>query len=626
MLCGKKILGIFTTKVNTPSSNMLITKLDANLRDYGYRVFVYSSCSELASNSPTEIGEKSVYELMDFNVIDVLVVLYEKIKDRELSARKVAEAKAHGIPVFVLGGYIEGCYNLRFDYREGMSEITRHVIERHNARKLHFIAGFEGNAFSEERIEAFKEVIVEHNMPFDESMVSYGDFWSEPTKAAVQKIIDSGDMPDAIICANDTMAVAACSVLKDRGFKIPDDVIVTGFDGILDVKISDPTITTSTCSNNELADIISQILIEEDIINAGARDYDVTPRLTLAQSCGCVKESNINTSAHLTMLNDRFNRYQSEEHELFQMSAKMLTCSTLQQICDLMEHVGFFEIVCVLRKECIDETVNPLTVPDDRDKENMFVVYDTDDYQRFKPCEIKCSDIIPNLERQLELGDPLIFVALNFLHVPLGYVCFHYHNYDMENYYRIPQTVNILSNALGSFRTMRYQHYLTTKMEEIYKRDRLTGLYNRNALVNTYEELEDRLRNGSKNITFILSDLDRLKYINDTFGHVEGDYAIRAVADALKLAVPPNALLARWGGDEMFAVIQGDCDEQLIRRTITEYLSAVSRSQNKPYEITASVGMITSAPGDLPQLDDVTKAVDRLMYADKMSRRKARVD
>lgn len=625
MIFGKKILGIITTRINTPSANLLITRLDEKLAEHDYRIFVYSTCSELDSNAPAQIGEKSVFELVDFDILDAIVVTYEKIKDRKLANDIIDRAKQHGKPVFVVGGRVEGCINLTFNYKEGMREITRHVLGGHNARRPHFMAGFEGNSFSEERIEAFREVLAEFDIPFDDSMVSYGDFWSDPTMAATQRLIDSGELPDALICANDTMAVAACSALQANGIAVPDDIIVTGFDGINDVKISNPTITTSMCSNAEIADIIAELLVDEKKLAETHGDHLVMPRLSLAQSCGCVNESGINASAHLTKLNDRFNRYQTEETMLFDMMAKIFTCDNIGQMSKYMSEVGFYELVCVLRKECIDETVNPLKQAEIRDKENLYVLYDTDASEDFTPYEFKSSMIFPNLEKQLQYGHPLIFVALNFLNIPLGYVCFHYHSYEMDNYYKVPQTINIINSAVGGYRNMRYQHYLTNKMEELYQCDRLTGLYNRNALVKTYEELQDDLRSGQHSITFILCDLDRLKYINDTFGHIEGDYAIRAVADALRVAVPDESLLARWGGDEMVALFTGDCDEKAIRSSIGAFLEELALRDEKPYDITASIGIVTVAPEELVSLDELTKSADRLMYEDKMERRKARV-
>lgn len=624
MLGGKKIVGLCTTRINTPTSHMMITTLNSSLRGDDYSLFVYSTSTDLYWNTPSEEGEKSVFDLIDFDILDVLIVMYEMIKDRALSDSLIERAKTRGIPVFVVEGHVEGCINVNFDYRNGFERMVRHVIETHAVRKPHFMAGIKGNPFSEERLEVFKNVLEEHNIPFSEDMVSYGDFWSWPAMRATEAIVESGKLPEAIICANDTMAVAVCSILKHHFIDVPQDILVTGFDGIDDVQFVSPTISTYRCSNREVAEKIAHIIRTDDIPEEG-EDIYILPAEDLGQSCGCVREVHFNAADHLTALNDRFNRYQGEEHHLFRMSAKVLTCKNADEIAALMKDAGFYDMTCILRRECIDSTVDPLTVPECRDCGTGIVLYDTDaPVEEFSPYEFNCADIIPDLHKQLDDGGPLIFAALNFLNIPLGYLCFHFHNDDIDNYFKIPQTVNILDNAIGGFRNMRYQQYLNDRMEELYRLDSLTGLYNRNALVKIFEEAEEGLRRSGKPITFILSDLDRLKYINDTFGHAEGDFAIRAVADALRSVCPQNAVLARWGGDEMVAFFEGECDEAEIKSGMSGYLDKLTGENGRTYEITSSVGVVTAVLGENDALDSVTKDADRLMYADKLAKKRSR--
>ena len=102
--------------------------------------------------------------------------------------------------------------------------------------------------------------------------------------------------------------------------------------------------------------------------------------------------------------------------------------------------------------------------------------------------------------------------------VPMGFVCFNYHDYDIQNYYKASQITSTLNTAFGAFRSMQYQQYLTEKIEEMYRCDGLTHLLNRAALKNLYPEL---LKKCSGTMTVILADLDGLKHINDNYGHDE---------------------------------------------------------------------------------------------------------
>ncbi len=134
------------------------------------------------------------------------------------------------------------------------------MIEDHKVQKPHFMAGHKNNVFSNERIEVFKKVLAENNMPFDESMISYGDFWAFPCRAATAELLKRKELPDSIICANDIMAINVCDVLKEAGIKVPDDILVSGFDGLDEAFISSPGITTAICDNGELAHTVLSLI------------------------------------------------------------------------------------------------------------------------------------------------------------------------------------------------------------------------------------------------------------------------------------------------------------------------------------------------------------------------------
>ncbi len=620
MLHGKKILGVCIPRIHTPSANEFIETLSEGLKPHGYCVFAYTTCSDLYWNTPNEAGEKTVFELLDFNVIDALVINCENFKDTALINDIIRRAHSHDVPVITFGAEYEGCTALQFNYRVGMEKMVRHVVEDHGCRDLHFMAGFMGNPYSEERIDVFKKVIAEYGISFSEDMVSYGDFWSAPTIEATEKLIAENRVPEAMICANDTMALNVCTVMAKHGIRVPEDIIVTGFDGTNDGQITRPTIATCTCSNAALASEVVR-LVSEGLTSESSSVNTIAPPLEPAQSCGCVKDVVTNLSEHLAKLNDRFYRYQGDENCLFDMSARIINCSGLQEIHNILGKQNFYDFTCVLRRECADNAVNPMQYHESN-TENLILLFDTDVPLPFEPYSFHYSEIFPNLPAQLEMGDPVIFSALNFLNIPLGYVSFHFHNYDLDNYYSIPQAVNMLNNSIGCFRNMRYQQYLGERMEELYAHDHLTGLFNRNALVNYFEENAERFRRGTESITFILCDLDRLKYINDTFGHDEGDFAISAVSDALRLAIPQNSIVARWGGDEIVALFTGGFDEQAMREKISGNLNEIA--QKKPYDITASLGVFTVEPDGLTSLDELTKAADRLMYEEKLLHHKSR--
>jgi diguanylate cyclase (GGDEF)-like protein len=122
-----------------------------------------------------------------------------------------------------------------------------------------------------------------------------------------------------------------------------------------------------------------------------------------------------------------------------------------------------------------------------------------------------------------------------------------------------------------------------------------------------------------------MSDLDGLKYINDNFGHADGDHSIAKVADALKEAVPENALSARFGGDELFSVIIGECDVDAIVEKIDGILADFNKTSNLPYTVTTSSGAYTTELTPDYEVLKALKVADEKMYTVKNHKRRARM-
>ena len=136
-----------------------------------------------------------------------------------------------------------------------------------------------------------------------------------------------------------------------------------------------------------------------------------------------------------------------------------------------------------------------------------------------------------------------------------------------------------------------------------------------------YQKLLETEQNNMQ-LTIILADLDRLKYINDTFGHKEGDFAIRAVAEAIRTVCPEGSLFTRFGGDEMLAVCRGKYEPERIKLAFANYFKECNERSEKPYEVEASIGIYITGENELLSFDELIERSDRLMYEEQERHRK----
>ena len=623
MLFGKRVIALCLARVNDDLCHEYIMNLNRCLVERDWRLMVYTSCTDLYWNTPEDKGEAAVFSLINYDITDAVIILENSIKDRDVLDVIFRKCAERDIPVISLGENEKNCpFNLEFDYKAGFALVLRHVIECHGVTDLHMIAGVKGNPFSEERIEVFKEILEEKGIPFSDDLVSYGDFWSVPTENAVKKLIKENRLPKAFICANDSMAITVCGVLSDHNIRVPEDILVTGFDGIEAIKFSVPKITSCLCSYEDSARESAKLL---DRIFSGDRAPQtimITPRPIISESCGCQCAEPINTSLYLNDVNDRFFRYQEESRELNTISSKVQMCKTVEKAAKQFDcnHL-FYNMCCVLKPECIDETADPLdpSAKDDAD-DRLVMFFNTDFSAPFVPRYFLASEIFPGIEAVFRKKIPMIFFALHLLENPLGYICFHFNDYSIGNYCKMPQIVNTLNTCIGSYRNIRYQHFLNIRIEEMYKSDALTGLYNRSGFIKEYDKLlenKDKVRNG---LTIILVDLDGLKAINDNYGHGEGDVAIRTVAMALVACCPSEAICARFGGDEMIAVMAGELTAD-VKGDMEKYLESYTASSGKPYTVSASVGIYKAGYDEIGDFKEMLKKSDKLMYMDKAKKK-----
>lgn len=627
MIEGYKIVALCTARLHDEDSYKFIERLNNMLVARGHRLFVYSTNSDLYSKTISDMAQKAVFELIDYAVVDVVAIMEEKINDKSVVEDIIRRGRAAGKPIITIGNPYDGCGNIQFAYEKGFEKIVRHMVVEHGILDLHLIAGMPDNSFSDDRIAVFRKVLEEHGGTFREDMVSYGMFWSEPTRDAIEKLVREKRIPRGIICCNDVMAITVCTTLRKYGYEIPRDVLVTGFDGIDDIQYSEPPITSCQCRFEDMAEKLAEC-VDEDYAAYPQMRKKISPFLIRSESCGCMVGMHANACEQLTSVNNRFFLYQNDEYILTEVSAMIQTSKTMEEASHCLDnHYQMHEACCILRKEMMDDSRNPMEpLLGDPFGEHMYVFFDADDQEGFEPYDISRKEIIPHLSERLQNPYPLVFSVLHFLMIPMGYVCFYFRGLDRNRLVKIPQVVGILNNSLGSLRNVRYQKYLIDRIEGMYKMDSLTDLYNRNSFYQAFRQMQEQHEQEgiSPKLTLIFADVDGLKQVNDVYGHAEGDVAIRIAARALRFASPENALCVRFGGDEMIAVTDEECDEEKIRQRFEQYIAERNAELHKPYKISASMGIFSAATGKGLDFEALLKEADELMYQEKRAKKAAR--
>lgn len=194
------------------------------------------------------LQRNQVYNLISKESLDGLIILglvvgFNLPKDKILDFYNIF---ANQLPVVSIGLDLENIPSIIIDNKLGFREILIHLIEKHNYKNnIAFVTGPLNNEEARLRYETFIEIMTHYGINIDNDLIFEGDFSETAGINAIRTFLDERKkFPGVIVFSNDTMAISAINELKRRGIKVPEDIVITGFDNIEEASLIDPPLTT----------------------------------------------------------------------------------------------------------------------------------------------------------------------------------------------------------------------------------------------------------------------------------------------------------------------------------------------------------------------------------------------
>ena len=197
---------------------------------------------------------------------------------------------ARSRPIVVLAGPRTGDAHdhVRTANMAGMRVLTEHLLQAHGLRDLVFIAGTAEVPDDEDRFAGFRTALIAAGLPAPGVPLLRGDFTQTRARMLSRELLAGGRLPEAFVCANDQTALGVLQALGEIGVRVPDDVAVTGFDGIDAGRHSRPRITTVRQPMIELGRVAVELLLRRLADPTAEPEERVLPvEVLLRESCGC---------------------------------------------------------------------------------------------------------------------------------------------------------------------------------------------------------------------------------------------------------------------------------------------------------------------------------------------------
>lgn len=232
--------------------------------------------------------------------VDGLIML-----DRVMTEDDVSDL-ARRIPVVLLAGAGDSrsAITVRVDNEQAMRSLARHFIDVHHVKRIGFVSGHEGSPDSVAREKSFKTAVEEGGASLADIDILKSDWTSAGGEAAMRaRLAMDAPLPEVFACANDQTAVGVIYALLAAGLRVPEDILVSGFDDITLTRYFKPPLTTIRQSGSLLGEVAVDALVATlDHSEPTERTVVLPTELVVRESCGCEPQPESPTAIYETIV------------------------------------------------------------------------------------------------------------------------------------------------------------------------------------------------------------------------------------------------------------------------------------------------------------------------------------
>lgn len=630
----RKKIAVIAADISNDYMNRILVGISEQSKALGYDVYAFVMTFNVDGEGLIQNGEENIFTLINSEIIDGILLLGGNFASQTLLDKIREQIIAVGVPTLCLDYDYDFCESIYAEDKPVIERMTDHLIDVHGCRDIMCLTGPKGNTPAMSRLEGYKRSMEKHGLEVKDSNIVYGDFWKPAAQRLAKEI--SGrkrPIPDAVVCANDVMAMNLCNELISGGIKVPEQVKITGYDGAREAFDNIPSISTVFPENTHLG-ASAVCRLHEMITGEKTKPVDITKgSLILAQSCGCSEGLSF-LVRHREYYNKNVERYERFYRKSGMMEG-LMKAESLEALLHKIEEYSYVLNGIETYMLCLCRNWDDVENNDDDDyirvgytpmMEMRMVI--RDGTAELVSHEYISSDIIPPAMEEYSDGPAVYFILpVHFMDRCFGYSLFRFRDIRLSISTVFTHWNRNINIALEFLRVRTKLMSINQRISMSSIRDTLTGVYNRKGFNRFSESLFKKAQTEKKNFFIMMADLDLLKSINDNFGHIEGDNAIIVAANALNTCCKNSEICCRIGGDEYAVIGVGDYPDEMISdyfKYIEDYCERYNATSGKGYKVGVSVGFYCDVPTSMDKISTFITIADERMYDNKISRKKNR--
>lgn len=592
---------------------------DKDIDIYFFNAYNYTEFSGYPNNTGY-----SIFNLVNYADYDGVIILSDLINNARVLEKERLKILKAGKPAISINQKINDLSCLRLDNYTGLYEVMEHLIKEHGIKDFAFIRGKESSLDFAERYKAYRTALADNNIPINVDNVFsielsdyhfayafFNDFIKSEKK-----------LPEVFVCANDLIAYGVLKACEENEIKVPEQLKIVGYDDIAYSKTINPSLTTVRSNAEQVGfETVNRLFSDS---NSEAVSLKIKSSPIFRHSCGCDVSSVQSKQSNLDFFTDlhksaEFSSQIEKIEEIFTEAADVFTLLTNLEIFFSKSHHFEGKDFCIFMKSdwssvLINSSENlPQNLSYGPSVQSIVSIQDDKKYAREF---IDTASLMP--QKLISEGSNI------YLFMPI------FHHLYVHGYYVCKNNLAMIDSNFGytwtktfgtsieRFRKKNMYKQMGQQYLKLSTKDALSGMLNRIGLEKLAKPFySENKKNGLTTVLFFV-DINSMKTINDKFGHLHGDLAVKTIAAAVLEVIPKNWLGIRYGGDEFLVVgnsknYNGEDYAQMITQRIAKKTSVMQL----PYNLSASIGTLSVPSNSDLTLEQAVEEVDEIMYKKK---------
>lgn len=624
-----KQIAVLMCAINLDNQKKILEGMIDAAKETDSNLYVFTNYVGARESEENVRGAYHIMQLPDFKCFDAAILAMNTINHVSSAEYVLDELLDSQIPTVSIDREMEGMSNILSSSYDAECEIVEHFITEHNCREIAYLRGTIKSREAEIRYKAYCDILEKHNIEYREDWVEVGYFNLEQAYSIVKEMFSRDEKPKGIVCANDAMAVGAVRALNELGYRVPEDIIVAGFDNGELTRLNTPTLTTVDKNQYE----VGRRAVFEALARIEGKEketIEVPCKVVYRASCGC----NMDSMMDIEELKKRYVEQQVTTLRMSDTVRNMMSdFSGLKHPDEVIEllkkHIvqvgleSFYLCMCerdevfALPQTNMGSDIDLMQVNMDYTKKiELPLAYEDGEFRTYKP--FKKGLVLPKECRERSGGNFFVITPLFFQHCCYGYCISRNSRVALESslYYSWLMNIGV---ALENIRKWMLLEDTVVRLNNIWSYDMLTQLHNRAGFFYEAKTILEILKYENSKVFLLFFDVDGLKKINDTLGHETGDLLIQEMAASIRENLSEDMLAMRYGGDEFVLFGSYEKKEEIDRLldAIGQSIDRRNRSKRNPFTISTSIGVSEYMAQEIKELSELIEIADKDMYEQK---------